>query len=131
MRAFARSLLLAVFAAEASGVALAGTTGVYLPPAPGGPGGEDSIETASGTRCRQSINSSGPYLDVGVAGSAAKPLDSKFAGFVEERDQQGLAYARVTMPLGSRPKRIDCSQIYQMEIQRLQRELELLKMAAE
>ena len=52
---------------------LGATDGVFLPPAPQGSGGEDSIETAEGTRCRQSINSSGPYADLGVAGRAASP----------------------------------------------------------
>lgn len=32
---------------------------VYLPAPPSGPGGEDVIETASGARCRQAINSNG------------------------------------------------------------------------
>ncbi|MDP4573541.1 hypothetical protein Q9K02_00125 [Qipengyuania sp. G39] len=110
--------------------------GVYLPPAPQGPGGEDSIETADGTRCRQSINSNGPYLDVGAAGQAASPLprDSATNGLVflqQDRDREGLVYMRVTVPLGKKPTRIDCSRLYEMEIARLRREVEMLRMAAE
>jgi hypothetical protein len=116
-----------------SAPAAAANNGVYLPPAPAGPGGEDSIETASGTRCRQSINSNGAYLDVGISGSAAKPVDDIGRAFIADngRDREALAYARVTIPLGNRPKRIDCSAVFELEIQRLKREIELLRMAAE
>lgn len=132
MRVSALNCLRVASLALLSAPASAAPTGVYLPPAPAGPGGEDSIETASGTRCRQAINSNGAYLDLGVAGSAAKPLDDPSRSYlVDSRDREGMAYARLTVPLGSRPKRIDCSAIYQLEIQRLQREVELLKMAAE
>lgn len=136
MRAFVRNLLLAVSLAALSSGALASTNGVYLPPAPRGTGGEDSIETADGTRCRQSINSNGAYLDVGAAGTAASPLDDgtgqgNLLVYSQERDRRALAYVRVTIPLGKRPERIDCSRIYEMEIARLQRELELMRMAAE
>jgi hypothetical protein len=135
MRAFARNSLLAASLASLTAPALA-NGGIFLPPAPGGPGGEDSIETAEGTRCRQAINSNGSYLDVGMAGSAAKPLRSDQAGngivlFSQERDQEALAYVRVTIPLGQRPSRLDCSRLYELEIERLRRELELLRMAAE
>lgn len=132
MRAYARSLLLAASASLAAGTAAA-QTGVYLPPAPQGPGGEDTIETASGTRCRQSINSNHGYLDVGVSGSASSGLPTSGQAFVSvtERDNQALAYARVTIPLGYKPTRLDCSRIYELEIARLRQELELLKMNAE
>ncbi len=131
MRVCAQSLALVASALLLSGTAWA-SNGIYLPPPPGGLGGEDSIETASGTRCRQSINSNGAYLDVGAAGSAAKPLPPNSQPFVvEQRDAQALAYVRLTVPIGKRPDRIDCSNIYRLEIERLKRELELLKMSAE
>ena len=131
MLVFARNLTLAALLCAGSS-ALA-TDGIYLPAAPRGPGGEDSIETATGTRCRQSINSNGAYLDIGAAGSAAKPMDDD-AGrnfYADGRDQEALLYARVTIPLGAKPKRIDCSRLYELEIERLNRELQLLRFAAE
>lgn len=131
MRAFARGLLPAAFLLL-SAPAWAGNDGIYLPQAPTGPGGEDSIETAGGTRCRQSINSNGAYLDLGAAGSAAGPPQDPSRAYIgDSRDREAMAYVRLTVPLGQRPRRIDCSQIYQLEIQRLQREIELLRMAAE
>ena len=134
MRAFVRSSLLAALLAS-SGAALAGD-GVFLPAAPQGPGGEDSIETADGTRCRQSINSNGSYLDVGVAGQAASPLpitqnNNNLLVYQQDRDREALVYARVTIQLGKKPTRLDCSRLYELEIVRLRREVELLRMAAE
>ncbi len=119
-------LLLATTAASAQ-------SGVYLPPAPQGPGGEDTIETQSGTRCRQSINGNEGYLDVGVTGTTASgvPNNSNLVVSINERDRHALGYARITVPLGRKPKRLDCSRIYELEIQRLRDELALLKMNAE
>lgn len=136
MRAFVRSLALVASFAAASVPAFANTSGVYLPPAPQGSGGEDSVETAEGTRCRQSINSSGAYLDVGVTGRAAwelpnSPAEGAFLAYPQDRDREGLAYARVTIPLGKRPQRIDCSRLYELEIARLRQQVELLSMAAQ
>jgi hypothetical protein len=108
---------------------------ISLPPSPQGPGGEDAIETTEGARCRQSINSNGPYLDAGAAGHTSTPLkDSPIAGplfYSEDRDSEALAYVRITIPLGKRPQRIDCSRLYELEIARMKREIDVLKMAAE
>ncbi len=133
MRVSALSLLLAASVELALSSAAAAQSGVYLPQAPQGPGGEDRIESASGTRCRQSINSSGGYVDIGLAGSAGSgiPKQSGVLISINERDREALAYARVTIPLGRKPKRIDCSQIYELEIARLRQEVELLRMNAE
>ena len=132
MRASVRSLPLAACLLVAATPAEANPRGVFLPPAPSGSGGEDSIETSTGTRCRQSINSNGAYLDMGAVGSAASPLPSDQRSVLNaDRDREALAYARVTIPLGKRPKRIDCHSIYQMEIAKLRQELELLKMGAQ
>lgn len=35
------------------------------------------------------------------------------------------------MPLGETPKRIDCSRLYEIELERLQQEIQLLRMAVE
>lgn len=132
MRAFALSLLLVASLEMLASTPATAQTGIYLPPAPQGPGGEDTIETSSGTRCRQSINSNSGYVDVGLAGSTGSGYPERPNAFITitERNQEALAYARVTIPLGRKPRRIDCSQIYELEIQRLQQEVELLKMNA-
>ena len=128
----ARKFALAAFFSLCATAAQATTNGLYLPQAPTGPGGEDSIETSGGTRCRQSINSNGAYVDLGVAGTAGSSLPANSNRiFSDSRDREATAYARVTIPIGSRPKRIDCSTIYRLEIEKLKREVELLRMAAE
>lgn len=142
MRVFVRSLLLAASLELLLSSAAIAQQGVYLPPNPQGPGGEDTIEASSGTRCRQSINSNKGYLDVGVAGSVRSevPTGHREPGSVfpngvfvtiNDRDKEALAYARVTIPLGPQPKRLDCSRIYELEIERLRQEIALLKMNAE
>ena len=134
MRVFARSLLLAASAELLLGSAAAAQSGIYLPPAPHGSGGEDTIETSSGTRCRQSMNSNSGYVDFGVAGSTGSGIPQSQSGVfisINDRDKEALGYARVTIPLGKRPKRIDCSRVYELEIERLRQELALLRMNAE
>lgn len=133
MLAFVRNSLLAASLSILLSSGVAAQQGIYLPPAPHGPGGEDSIETSSGTRCRQSINSSTGYVDVGVAGSAGSGLPTNSGVFISinERDREALAYARITVPLGKTPKRLDCNRVYELEIQRLEQEIALLKMNAE
>ena len=133
MRAFALGLLLVASAELLLTQAAFAQNGIYLPPAPMGPGGEDTIETSSGTRCRQSINSNSGYVDIGVAGTAgsAVPRSEGVLFTINDRDREALAYARVTVPLGAKPKRLDCSRVYELEIQRLKQEIELLRMNAE
>lgn len=136
MRVYVRNSALAVCALLVSTQAVGQTQGIHLPAAPHGTGGEDSIETASGTRCRQSMNSNGAYLDMGAAGSAASPLpenegESPYRYYSPERNQRGIVYVRVTIPLGEKPERLDCMRLYEMELARLREEIEMLRMAAE
>ena len=133
MHASVRNSLLAALASLTALLpvaASAGTSGVYLPPSPTGSGGEDSIETSSGTRCRQSMNSNGAYLDVGMTGTASSPNQPGAFNYSDTRDKQGMAYVRMTIPLGHKPERIDCSKIYELELDRLRREVELLRLGA-
>lgn len=101
--------------------------GILLPPAPIGPGGEDSITTSQGVKCSQSINSSSGYLDIGVAAGGGLNLGTTSLG----AQPNTLGYARVVIPLGTPPNRLDCSRLYEMEIERLQREIELLSIGLE
>jgi hypothetical protein len=117
----------AVLILASSSPALA-AEGLLLPPPPVGPGGEDSITTSEGVRCSQSINSSGGYLDLGVAGG---DLSTYYSTTSTATNNTAVGYARVIIPLGKRPKRIDCSQLYQLEIDRLKAEIEALKIGLE
>ena len=97
-----------------------------MPSPPVGPGGEDSITTSEGVRCSQSINSSGGYLDFGVAGG---DLDNYAYGTPTPTaaPQSAIGYARIIIPLGASPKRLDCSRLYDLEIARLKAEIQMLK----
>ena len=107
----------------ASSSVLAGD-GLYLPSPPTGPGGEDSITTSEGVRCTQSVNSSGGYLDFGVAGG---DINTYSTPGTTPANQGTIGYARLIIPLGASPKRLDCSRLYDLEIARLKAEIQLLK----
>lgn len=87
-------------------------------PTPTMPSGQDEVRAADGTSCRSAVGGDGTFLDLGVIGSP------------ENTDMQGsaAAYGRVVVPLGYRPPRVDCTRIYELEIQRLQMELQLARM---
>ncbi|MEE4210519.1 MAG: SPOR domain-containing protein [Parvularcula sp.] len=89
---------------------------VNLPGAPS-VSGQDMIRGADGTTCQSAVASGGPYLDFGVLQSAD----------VYARESAAL-YGRVVVPIGRRAKRVDCSKLYNLEIERLKMEVELLKM---
>jgi hypothetical protein len=92
-----------------------------------GPGGEDAITTSEGVRCSQSINSSGGYLDFGVAGGDL----SNYSVPGASPGQSAIGYARIIVPLGASPKRLDCARLYDLEIERLKAEIEMLKVGLE
>src|SRR3569833_2229722 len=94
----------------ATGSALAGD-GLFLPSPPTGPGGEDSITTSEGVRCTQTVNSSGGYLDFGVAGG---DIDTYATPPTGPASQGAIGYARIINPLGSTPKRLDCTRLYDL-----------------
>jgi hypothetical protein len=75
-------------------------------------------------RCSQSINSAGGYLDFGVAGGN---LDTYSYPTTSDNGQSAIGYARIIIPLGQSPQRLDCKQLYDLEIQRLKAEINMLK----
>ena len=93
-------------------------------------GARTSITTSEGVRCSQSINSNGGYLDLGVAGGDLNTYYNTYGG-TQPSNQAAVGYARVIIPLGKSPKRLDCTRLYEMEIQRLKAEVELLKIGLE
>lgn len=107
--------------------------GLLLPPPPVGPGGEDSITTSEGVRCSQSINSSGGYLDLGIAGGdlSSAYSNSDYGSDDDGTPQSAVAYARVIIPLGEAPTRLNCARLYELEIQKLKAEIEMLKVGLE
>ena len=92
-------------------------TGIHMPPMPQNQG-QDEVRSSSGLSCRSSNATSGPVMDMGVIGSG-----TNFA----EGPNSSL-YARVVIPLGERPTRLDCNALYQLELERLRLEVEMLRM---
>jgi hypothetical protein len=90
-------------------------------PRPPIPNGFDEVRAADGTSCRSSIAGNGAYLDFGGIGAEDSPGSGALSG--------ATIYGRVTVPLGAKPNRIDCSSLYQLELERLQHELNLAKAA--
>ncbi|MGL4398151.1 MAG: hypothetical protein ACRCS9_16560 [Hyphomicrobium sp.] len=93
--------------------------GMHLPQVPQ-PNGQDEIRAADGTTCRSSMASNGAYADLG--GLAGQDNGGAF--------NSGTVYARMIIPLGGVPNRLDCSELYNLEIRRLQHELELARAGA-
>ena len=82
------------------------------------PYGQDEVRAMDGTYCRSSVSNGGDYMDMGVVGSGGN----------EDAPGAGAVYGRVIVPLGRKPGRIDCTALYDLEIQRLRLELQLTKM---
>lgn len=82
------------------------------------PQGHDEVRAADGTTCRSAVSGNGAYVDVGLIGN---PEQSQTAGSMS-------AYGRLVIPLGSGVKRLDCSKLYELEVQRLEMELKLMQM---
>jgi hypothetical protein len=80
-------------------------------------------------RCSQSINSNGGYLDLGLAGGDLNTYYS--SSTIASNPQSAVGYARVIIPLGDAPKRLDCNRLYEMEIQRLKAEIQMLQIGLE
>lgn len=78
-------------------------------------------------RCSQSINSNGGYVDFGVAGGNL----NNYVDPTNPGGQSAIGYARIILPLGVAPKRLDCSSLYELEIQRLKAEINLLKIGVQ
>lgn len=82
------------------------------------PQGQDEVRAADGTTCRSAVSGSGAYVDVGV-----------IRGNNNSFDVNDLAtYGRVVIPIGRQQSRINCTKLYELEVERLQMELKLLKM---
>ena len=83
------------------------------------PQGADEVRAADGTTCRSAVSGNGAYLDVGVIGT---PKSSGAGG------STASAYGRIVIPLSRSPKRLDCSQLYALEVERVKMELRLMQM---
>ena len=88
------------------------------------PQGADEVRAADGTTCRSAVSGNGAYLDLGVIGTPKTTTTNTRTS----TEQAFSAYGRVVIPLGRSAKRLDCTQLYALEIERLKIELRLMQM---
>lgn len=81
--------------------------------------GQDMIRGPSGITCQSAIGTNGPKLDMGMIGSN-DIFDRETISF----------YGRISVPLGKKAKRVDCTRLYDLEISRLKMELQLMRAGA-
>lgn len=79
------------------------------------PSGTDEVRAADGTSCRSAVGGNGAYVDMGMITSA------------KNSSENGSYYGRLVVPLSKGPKRLDCTKLYELEVERLKLELELAK----
>ena len=84
------------------------------------PSGNDEVRAADGTTCRTSLGHRGAYVDIGGVASED-----------EGRFGNASVYGRLIIPVGKQPRRIDCDDLYQLEIQRLRMEVEAMRRSFE
>jgi hypothetical protein len=81
--------------------------------------GQDMIRGPSGITCQSAIGTNGPKLDLGMIGS----------NDIFNRDTIAF-YGRISVPLGKKTNRVDCTKLYDLEISRLKMELQLMRAGA-
>jgi hypothetical protein len=72
------------------------------------------------------MNSNKGYVDLGITGTQGAASDV-FSGYAAQRQDNATIYARVVIPLGDAPRKIDCGRFMQLEIERLESEIKMLR----
>lgn len=97
-------------------------------PSPSIQSGYDRVYSSSGTSC-ESSQEPDMYYQIGLTASKDDKtgLNNKSYGGNYERDEIA-AYAQIVIPISDGRKRVDCSRLYDLEIQKLQAEILKLKL---
>lgn len=85
------------------------------------PSGQDRIRSADGVECQTHVGPRNRWMDMGVysMGTQTNNLPS-----TPNSSQAIGVYARITINLDPVAPQLDCSRLYQLEIDRLRREVE-------
>ena len=98
-------------------------------PALGQTGSASEVRTASGASCTTGTQRT--IVDAGVVSRSfdgiQQNINPVFGGFGGIPQESGLAYVRVTVPLGAKKGRLDCTRMYNLELDRMKNENALLK----
>ena len=97
---------------------------------PGAPGSYQSDKFKAGELdCSNAIGSA-TNLEFGVTGVLTEPEYGAVNDYINGGSKDVGVYARITIPLGKKPKsRIDCNQLFELELKR--KRLEIMKLEQE
>ena len=95
---------------------------------PGIPGNYQSDRFRAGDLdCSNAIGSA-TNLEFGVTGIIDKDYDDPISGFNQDTKTDVGVYARITIPLGKKPKsRVDCNRLFELELRKKQLEVRKLE----
>jgi hypothetical protein len=127
---FIRMFLLSLFfILIASTVAFGQSSSLNLS-LPSAPGNYQSDKFRAGDLdCSNAIGSA-TNLEFGVTGIVGRGYTDPLDGYVDQRVGDVGIFARITIPLGQKPKaRIDCNRLYELELRKKQ--LEVMRLEQE
>jgi len=86
----------------------------------------DEIRTEDNMSCKNAISGTTQFEMgmTGIVNNATSPFDSN-----EDTTKDIGLYARIVMPVGKTPERINCNSLYQLELQK--KRLEVMKLETE
>lgn len=93
------------------------------------PSGQDRIRSADGVECQTHVGPRNRWMDMGVY-SMGTQSNTTITDPTNSRGQYMGVYARITINLDPVHPTIDCSRLYQLEIDRLRREIDDLQMTS-
>ena len=95
------------------------------------PAGYDRVFTSSGTSC-DSTQDPDMVFQVGVVANQNHNEKKQYGSSHEDgsNDEYGV-YAQLVIPISDGRRRVDCSKIYELELRRLEAEIEQLKLESE
>lgn len=101
-----------------------------LPQAPVFQQGQDRIRAADGTECSRATGPRQRFADIGLVGGNTVGNGSMYGnGVAQPYTQQGGAiYGRITFNLDAESYNMDCSRLYELELERLRIELDQAKL---
>ena len=99
-------------------------------PGIGNTGTGAEVTTAGGASCRAGTQRT--TVDFGVMSksyndSPMQQQHNPYYGGMQQAQESGMVYARVTIPLGAKKGRVDCNRMYNLEIDRMKNENEILR----
>lgn len=103
-------------------------TGFYLPTPTPSPG-QDEFRASDGTSCRTTMDGS-KRVEVGTFATGGQPQDNIYSipQYVSRPNPNNLGvYARYSWSLDAPSTRMDCNKLYQLEVEKKELEIKLLK----